>query len=108
MNSSIELNLGLILLLPWYAILIGMYCWSAPAQRRRWRYAFDAAALLVALAATTLSLHWSLAVADPTHGKMWGQVLATSVSYGVFLAVMTCAWFLRRYAIQCHQPENSA
>ena len=108
MNSSIELNLGLILLLPWYAILIGVYCWSAPAQRRRWRYAFDAATLLVALAATTSSLHWSLAIADPTHGKMWGQVLATSVSYGVFLSVMTIAWFVRRFATHRSQLEQSA
>ena len=108
MNSSIELNLGLILFLPWYAILIVVYCRFAPIQRRGWRYAFDAAALLIALAATTLSLHWSLGIADPKYGKMWGQVLGTSVSYGVFLAVMTCAWFLRRYAFHRPQPENSA
>ena len=27
---------------------------------------------------------------------MWPQVLATSLGYGVFLAVITLAWFLRR------------
>jgi hypothetical protein len=108
MNSSIELNLGLILFLPWYAILIVAYCRFAPVHGHRGRYAVDAAALLLALVATTLSLHWSLAIADPTHGKMWAQVLGTSVSYGVFLAVMTAAWFLRRHAFHRPQPENSA
>jgi hypothetical protein len=108
MNPSIELNLGLILFLPWYAILIVVYWRFAPTQGRAWRYVFDAAALLLALAATTLSLHWSLAIADPTHGKMWGQVLGTSVSYGVFLAVMTGAWFLRRYAFRRPLSENCA
>jgi hypothetical protein len=39
---------------------------------------------------------------------MWAQVLGTSVSYGVFLAVMTGAWFLRRHAFHRPQPENSA
>jgi hypothetical protein len=108
MNSSVELNLGLILFLPWYAILILAYCRFAPPRARGgWRYAFDAAALLLAVAATTLSLHWSLAIADPTHGKMWAQVLGTSVSYGVFLAVMTCAWFLRRFAFRRPDSEKS-
>ena len=108
MNASIELNLGLILLLPWYAILIALYCRFPGMARRGAHYAFDAGALLVALAATTFSLHWSLGIADPAHGKMWGQVLGTSVSYGVFLAVMTCAWFLRRAAFNRPATEASA
>ena len=108
MNSSIELNLGLILFLPWYAILVVVYWRFAPTHGRGWRYAFDAAALLLALVATTSSLHWSLGIADPTHGKMWGHVLGTSVSYGVFLAVMTGAWFLRRFAFRHPASENRA
>ena len=108
MNPSIELNLGLILLLPWYAILVVVYCRFPRMHRRAAHYAFDAAALLLALAATLSSLHWSLAIADPAHGKMWAQVLGTSISYGVFLAVMTCAWFLRRYAFHRPQLERSA
>ena len=96
MNSAIELNLGLILFLPWYAILVVVYWCSARGATAPWRRAFDVAAVLVALAATILSLHWSFDAAGTTHGGMWRQVLATSVSYGVFLFVMTCAWFLRR------------
>jgi len=107
-NPAIELNLGLILFLPWYAILLVLYCRYPRAQGRGVRYAFDAIALAVALAATTLSLHWSMAIADPTHGVMWRQVLGTSVSYGVFLGVMTGAWFLRRHLLYPHRPETAA
>jgi hypothetical protein len=99
MNPSVELNLGLILFLPWYAILAVVYWCSAGRVHAPWRRAFDAAAVLAAVAATTLSLHWSFDLAGAAHGGMWRQVLATSVSYGVFLAVMTAAWFLRRHLL---------
>ena len=106
MNPSIELNLGLILFLPWYAILVVVYWCSARRARAPWRRAFDAAAVLVAVAATTLSLHWSFAAAGTAHGGMWRQVLATSVSYGVFLTVMTAAWFLRRHLLSSHAEAS--
>jgi hypothetical protein len=96
MNPTVELNLALILFLPWYAILAVLY-WRYPREPRGpRRLAFDAGALLAAVVATTASLHWSYAAAGTAHGGMWRQVLATSVSYGVFLAVMTLAFFARR------------
>ena len=108
MNPAIELNLGLILFLPWYAILLVLYCRYPRAQGRRLRYAYDAVALVLALGATTWSLHWSMAITDPSHGGMWRQVLATSVSYGVFLAFLTVAWFLRRHLLYARTPEPAA
>ena len=35
-------------------------------------------------------------IADRQYGEMWPQVLATSLGYGVFLAVIALAFFLRR------------
>jgi hypothetical protein len=99
MNPSIELNLGLILFLPWYAILLVVYWASARRASAPWRRPFDVAAVLAAVAATTASLHWSFERAGAGYGGMWRQVLATSVSYGVFLAVMTGAWFVRRHLL---------
>ena len=96
MNSLVELNLALILFLPWFAILGTLY-WLYPRQpRHRARFAFDTVALLLALAAFMVSMYWSHANADLQYGRMWPQVLATALGYGVFLAAMTIAFFVRR------------
>ncbi|AWV06140.1 hypothetical protein [Marilutibacter maris] len=96
MNPSIELNLALILFLPWYAILACLY-WLFPRQPRTLqRWMFDVLALTVAVLATVISMHWGYRSAGRVYDTMWPQILATSVSYGVFLAVMTAAWYLRR------------
>ena len=106
MKPSGELNLGLLLLLPWYLILAALY-WCFPrTPRGSARRTFDLCALAVAAIATIASLHWSFATASLAYGGMWRQVLATSVSYGVFLAVMTGAWFVRRRVLS--HPELPA
>ena len=88
--------LALILFTPWFLILSVMY-WVYPRQPRdARRRLFDAVALLVAFVAFVFSLHWSFGIADRSHGHLWPQILATSVGYGVFLAVLTAAFFLRR------------
>ncbi|BDU15410.1 hypothetical protein [Lysobacter auxotrophicus] len=96
MNPFVELNLALILFLPWFAIL-GVLYWMFPRQpRTASRKLFDGVSLLLAFTAFLLSLYWSHANADPVYGKMWQQILATAVGYGVFLAVLTVAFFVRR------------
>lgn len=88
--------LALILFAPWFLILAVLY-WLYPRQPRTTaRQRFDGAALLLAFAACLASLHWSFAFADRGYGHLWPQILATSVGYGVFLAVLTTAFFLRR------------
>ena len=88
--------LALILFAPWFLILSVLY-WLYPRQpRNARRRGFDALALLLAFAGCLLSLHWSFGIADRSYGHLWPQILATSVGYGVFLAVLTVAFFLRR------------
>ena len=95
MNPPVELNLALILFLPWFLIL-GVLFWIYPRQPRGLaRRAYDIAAMVLALVAFAWSQYWSLEVADPDYGRMWGQILATAIGYGVYLAVMTIAFFLR-------------
>ncbi len=99
MTAGVQLNLALILFLPWYAILAALY-WIYPRQPRTLaRWSFD----LIALALTTLlsiaSMHWGYRSADVSVGPMWKQILATSVCYGVFLGAMTAAFFLRRACV---------
>ncbi len=96
MNPLIASNLALILFLPWYAIL-GALFWFYPRQPRDGaRRLFDVASLALALAAAAAGTSWGLANANPQPGVMWRQVLATSVSYGLFLAMLTLALLVRR------------
>lgn len=96
MNPVVALNLSLILLLPWYLVL-GIAFWrtrrkpASGAQR-----GFDAASLLLALAAAMLGGQWSMAHADPAAGAIWKQVLASLVGYGLFLLVLALAFLARR------------
>ncbi len=89
-------TLALVLFAPWFLILSVLY-WLYPRQpRNAGRRGFDALALLLAFAGCLASLHWSFGLADRSYGHLWPQILATSVGYGVFLAVLTAAFFLRR------------
>jgi len=95
MNPLVELNLALILFVPWFAILAALF-WLFPRQPRTLaRKTFDAASLVLATAAAAWGMYWGIDHADPQYGHMWQQVLATSISYGLFLAVMTAAIVLR-------------
>ena len=95
MNPLVELNLALILFLPWFTILAVLF-WKFPRAPRGWtRTLFDSASLLLALVAAAAGMYWSMANADPTFGPMWQQVLATSGSYGLFLLVVTVALVVR-------------
>ena len=88
--------LALILFAPWFLILSALF-WLFPRQPRgAARLRFDIAAIVVSLLAFVASLHWSFGYADRSHGHLWPQVLATSVGYGVFLAVLGVAVWLRR------------
>lgn len=96
MSPTVELNLALILFLPWFAIL-GALFWLFPRQpRHAARKLFDTVALLLAGTAFLLSIYWSHDNADPTYGRMWQQILATALGYGVFLGVLTAAFLVRR------------
>jgi hypothetical protein len=95
MNAHVELNLALILFLPWFAILAVLY-WIYPRTPRTLaRRAFDVGSLVVATVAAATGMYWSFYNADPHAGAIWKQVLASSVSYGLFLLVMTVAILLR-------------
>lgn len=97
MNPTVELNLTLILFLPWFLILGWVYVAFPKAPRNRARKAFDAIALFAASAAFMASVYWSFLHADPYYGRMWKQILATALSYGVFLGVLGLAFVVRSY-----------
>lgn len=96
MNAQMELNLALILFLPWFTILAVVFWLFPRAPRTRARWWFDATSLALAILAAAFGTYWSYYNADPSWGGMWKQILASSVSYGLFLVVITTAFFLRR------------
>lgn len=87
--------LALVLFAPWFLILAGLYWWYPRTPRHAARRWFDGAALTLAFAGCLASLYWSFGWADRSHGVLWPQILATSAGYGVFLAVLGIAWWLR-------------
>ena len=88
--------LALILFAPWFLVLSGLFLLYPRQPRGAARLRFDIAAIVVSLLAFVASLHWSFGYADRSHGHLWPQVLATSVGYAVFLAVLGVAVWLRR------------
>ncbi|WP_246069802.1 hypothetical protein [Cognatiluteimonas lumbrici] len=89
-------DLALVLFAPWFLILSVLF-WVYPRQpRNAKRRLFDIAALLLSLLAFVATLRWAHGYADPRHGGMWPQILATSAGYGVYLLALTIAVLIRR------------
>jgi hypothetical protein len=100
MPPQIELNLALILFIPWFSILAGLF-WLFPRQSRGWRRrVFDLASLALAIGAAVAGTHWGMLHADPAAAAIWKQVLATSVGYGMFLLVLAVAIVARRLVLR--------
>ena len=96
MSAWVESNLALILFLPWVLILSVLFWWF-PRQPRTWaRRLFDFLTLSAAALAFAVAVHWAYAHADASYGRMWKQVFATSVGYGVYLAALLLAYLIRR------------
>ena len=96
MNLSALPILALVLFAPWFLILSVLY-WVYPRQPRPpARRRFDGVVLLLAYAGCVAALYWSMGFADRSYGALWPQILATSLGYGVFLAVLVAAWYGRR------------
>ena len=85
--------LALVLFLPWFMVLGGIYLWLA--HRRRLRIGIDLLVLLVATGVSIWAMLWGFTSADRLHGNMWPQVFATLMAYGAFLAVLALALPLR-------------
>jgi hypothetical protein len=93
---ALQPDLALLLFAPWFVILAVLYWWYPRQPRHAARRLFDAIALAVALVAFIASLHWAHAYAGHQYGNLWPQILATSVGYGVFLAMLLVALLVRR------------
>lgn len=94
MSPAIETALAFILFVPSFAILGALYCMFPRAPRHARRAFADLAVLLLAGASSVAAMRWGFgAVAG--EGRIWQQIVATLCAYGVFLALLTLAVFVR-------------
>lgn len=89
--------LSLLLFLPWFAVLGGLYWWFPRQPRGRSRQLFDGSVLMVALLLSIVAMHhgYALGIADAQAGAIWRQVLSVLYAYGAFLAIISVAILLR-------------
>lgn len=96
MNPLVELNLALILFLPWY-LLLGWLHWRLTTRGADGRRKLVSLGVLVAaFIAAGFAGTWAFHRADPGAGAIWKQVLASAVGYGAFLAVLAPAFLMLR------------
>lgn len=90
--------LTLLLFLPWFVVLGGLFCYFPRQPRTPRRSWIDAAFLLLALGLSLLAMHWGHELGEnaANAGAIWRQVLAVLYAYGAFLAVLCSAVWLRR------------
>ena len=96
MNAIVELNLALILFMPWY-LLLGWLFWRVRARGASSARKFVALAIRLAsmVAAGTTGV-WAYGIADTSSGMIWRQILACVVGYWAFLVVLAAGYGMLR------------
>jgi hypothetical protein len=94
MNALFESGLAFLLFLPSFAIMGALYWWFPREPRNAARRVADAFVVLAACIASIIAMRWGFANASGG-GRIWPQVLATLLAYGVFLAILAIAIPLR-------------
>lgn len=95
MNPFVETCLSLILFLPTFCILGGLYCLFPQGSRSLTRGIADLAVLALAAGLSIGAMRWGFRAATGSGSPIWKQVFAALVSYAVFLCVIGCAFFAR-------------
>lgn len=94
MHPGVETALAFILFLPSFAILGALYCLFPRRPRHARRLLADLAVLLAAGALSIAAMRWGFA-AVAGEGRIWQQIVATLLAYGVFLVLLTLAVLVR-------------
>ncbi len=96
--------LAVILFLPCFFVLGGLFVLFPRARTTPARTAFNTVALLLALVLSVLAMLWGYAHADAAAGPIWKQVLATLFAYAAFVASLLLA-LVARLALLRHGRE---
>jgi hypothetical protein len=90
---------GMLLLAPLLAVLVGIYQFAAsrtPRSLRRQRY--DNLALVIACVLTLLTAVLAYHYAPIARGPIWPHVYAALGGFFMMLAALALAWWGRRFA----------
>lgn len=107
MNSSLEIGLAFLLFLPLFAILGALYWWFPRAPRHRTRRLADAAVLLAAAALSYAAVRWGFFNATRAGGRIWPQVLAALLAYGMFALILGFAVVVRARLLRPRAPRDA-
>jgi len=91
----LETGLALLLFLPTFAIIAGLYLAFPRRPRPRWRLAFDLFVVLAAAAASAAAMSWGFHIATGVGGAIWRQLLATLLAYAAFATVIVAGVVVR-------------
>lgn len=95
MSPAVETALAFILFLPSFAILGTLYCMFPRQPRHARRMLADVAVLLLSGALSIAAMRWGFAAVAGEGDRIWQQIIATLLAYGVFLVLLTLAIFVR-------------
>lgn len=89
--------LTLLLFLPWFGLIGGLFCAFPRHPRTPRRRLVDAAFVCLALSASIGAMLWGYATGQQMAGSgpIWPQVVAVLYAYGSFLATIALALMLR-------------
>lgn len=89
--------LALILFLPWFVIIGGVY-WFLPRETPRSprRNRIDTMALIVAVVLSAVGMWLGMQTDTTGYHPIWAQVLATLYAYGAFLGVLALTAWMRQ------------
>lgn len=87
--------LSVILFLPTFLIMGGLFVLFPRTPRDRRRNLFEAIALILALIISVFAMRWGYLHADPAASLIWRQILATLLAYAAFLTSLAAALLVR-------------
>ena len=91
----LETGLAMLLFLPTFAIIAGLYLAFPRVPRPRWRLALDLFVVLAAAAASAAAMSWGFRIATGVGGAIWRQLLATLLAYAAFAVVIVAGLVVR-------------
>ena len=94
MSPAVESALAFILFLPSFAILGALYCMFPRQPRHARRTLADLAVVLLSGALSIAAMRWGFGIVTG-EGRIWQQIVATLLAYGVYLVLLTLAIFVR-------------
>jgi len=97
MNQTVSFNLAIILFLPTFCVIAGLYCWLPTQPRNRMRWIMDFSVVAIAFVLSLLAMGWGFHRAEGVGAPIWQQAASTLAAYAMFLGVLGIGGVSRAY-----------